>query len=298
VQRRTGLVAAALCGVLAGAACHGDSAQADGPPRPGSITTTIGGVPEHVTVGGSFSPTVTIRSDSPYRIEVEGLYFSLTNAVAPDSAQGAGIDVRWKDPVSGTWRISSQQHGGTWALTEPPRTVWIQPHGTLSVRLYITMNGAAARGTDVLSTAGPYAYSLFETSGTNVSGLLGYNHADSTFFFGAESNGGGTAPTGGATGTAPGAGAGGASWPASSQPSAAAPGGAGDADDGPPGTSPGTDASTDPLAVPAAEPAPTPDVAEPSAGFSTPMPLAALVLIAAAAFGCGVLITRRSRGGR
>ena len=291
MQRRTALVAAALSGVLAGTAGHGAPAQADGQPRPGSITTTIGGVPAHVAVGGSFSPTFTVRSDSPYKIEVEGFFFSLTNTAAPDSAQGSGIDVRWKDPASETWRISSQQHpGGMWALGEPARTVWIQPHGTLSIRLYITMNGGAARGSDVLTTTGIYAYSLFDTSGTNIAGMLDYNHAESRFFFGAVSNGTGTTA---ANGSAPGSGS---SWSDASQGSATAQGtgdGDGDADDSPAGASPGSDPDFDPLAAPAPPPPPTQNAAEPAAGFSTPTPLAALILVAIAAFGCGVLITRR-----
>lgn len=285
MQRRTALVAAALGGVLAGTAGHGAPAQADGPPRPGSITTTIDGVPAHVAVGGSFSPTFTVRSDSPYKIEVESLFFSLTNTAAADSAQGAGIDVRWKDPVSGTWRISSQQRpGGIWTLSEPAGTVWIQPHGTLSFRLYITLNGGAARGWDVLSTTGISAYSLFDTSGANVSGLLEYNHAESSFFFGAVSNG---------TGTTPGPGS---SWATSSRPSSTAAGGTGDGDgdaDDSPGSSPGIDSDSDAPAVPIAPPAPIHEAPGHAAGFSTPMPLAALVLVAAVAFGCGVLITRR-----
>jgi len=286
VQRRTALVAAALCGVFAGTACHGTPAQADGPPRPGSITTTIDGVPAHVAVGGSFSPTFTVRSDSPYRIEVEGFFFSLANTAAAESAQGAGIDVRWKDPVSESWRMSSRQSpGGVWALSEPARTVWIQPHGTLSIRLYVTMNGGAARGTDVLGTTGIDAYSLFDTSGANVSGMLGYNHAESRFFFGAVSNGGGTTSA-----TAPGSG--------SSQPSASGSGGTGDGDgdgDDPLGAAPGIDIDSDgPTALaPPPLPPPTHEATGHAAGFSTPMPLAALVLVAAAAFGCGVLITRR-----
>ena len=290
MQRRTALVAAAVSGVLAGTACNGASAQADGPPRPGSITTTISGVPAHVAVGGSFSPTFTMRSDSPYRIEVEGFFFSLANSAAADSAQGAGIDVRWKDPVSGTWRISSQQQpGGVWALNEPARTVWIQPHGTLSIRLYITMNGGAARGKDLLTTAGIYAYSLFDASGANISGMLGYNHAESQFFFGAVSNG--TGATGGATGSAPSSGS---SWSGASQPSSTASGEpAGDGDDSL-GALTGIDSDSDaPTALAPPPPVPTHEATEPAAGFSTPMPLAALVLVAAAAFGCGVLITRR-----
>ena len=289
MQRRTALVAAAVSGVLAGTACNGASAQADGPPRPGSITTTISGVPAHVAVGGSFSPTFTMRSDSTYKIEVEGFFFSLANSAAADSAQGAGIDVRWKDPVSGTWRISSQQQpGGIWALNEPARTVWIQPHGTLSIRLYITMNGGAARGTDVLTTAGIYAYSLFDASGANISGMLGYNHAESEFFFGVVSNRTVSAVV--ATVSAPF----GSSWPGASQTSSTTSGEpAGDGDDSL-GALAGIDSDSDaPTALAPPPPVPTHEATEPAAGFSTPMPLAALVLVAAAAFGCGVLITRR-----
>lgn len=278
MQRRTALVAAALSGVLAGVIWHGAPAQADGPPRPGSITTTIDGVPAHVAVGGSFSPTLTVKSESPYKIEVEGFFFSLANTAAAGSAQGAGIEVRWKDPASGTWRLSTQQNPlGVWTLSEPSRTVWIQPHGTVSIRLYITMNGGAARGTDVLSSTGICAYSLFDTSGANVSGTLEYNRAESTFFFGAASNG-----------TAPGA--------TPPQSAAAVPGATGDGDgdaDDPPGESPGFDADSDASAIPLAPPAPVHESTGHAAGFSTPMPLTILMLVAAVAFGCGALITRR-----
>ena len=149
-------------------------------------------------------------------------------------------------------------------------------------------SGGAARGSEELTTTGIYAYSLFDTSGANISGLLGYNHAQSKLFFGAVSNG-----TGGGAATAPGSAS---SWPAASQSSTADPGGAGDTDDGPTATPPTGNSGTDPLAAPAATPSPTREVASPAVGFSTPMPLAALVLVAAAAFGCGVLITRRGRG--
>lgn len=294
MQRRTALVAAALSGVLAGTACHGAPARADAPAHPGSITTSIAGVPAQVPVGGSFSPTFTIRSDSPYRIEVDDFFVSLSNTTAVDSAQGAGIDIRWKDPASGAWRISSQQHsGGVWALSEPARTVWIQPHGTLSIRLYITMNGGAARGTDILTTTGICAYSLFDTSGTNVSGMLGYNHATTQFFFGSASNG--TGPNGTGSSAAPGSSS---SWSATSQPSAGASGGSADPDDLDAGAPSGTGSSTDPFAAPAAEPSATREPNTQVAASGTLVPVGALVLVAAAAFGCGVLITRRSRGGR
>jgi hypothetical protein len=302
VPGRTALVSAAIGSVLAAAVWAAPPAGADGTPSPGigSIATTIGGVPAKVTVGGSFSPTFTIRSTSADRIEVEGFSFSLTSPGAdstPDPTDGSGIDVLWKDPATGAWRSSSAEPvGGVWALSEPPHAVWIPPHGSLSIRLYVTMNGAAARGPAVITTTGICAYSLFTIGGVNISGELGYNHAHAQFYFGAPSNGTGapiTAPTASTPDTPS------ATWQPSST-GAPAPDSTGALNAGPPpgGTSSGLggNAALVPASVSAS---PIAAASTRTTGFSTyATPLAAVVLLVFVAFAIGIALTQRGRAKR
>jgi len=301
VPGRTALGAAALGSVLAGAVWITPPAAAGTPsPGPGSITTTIGGVPAKVMVGGSFSPTFTIRSSSADRIEVEDFSFSIGSPGAdstPDPVESSGIDVLWKDPATGVWRASSAEPaGGVWALSEPPHAVWIQPHGSLSIRLYVTMNGAAARGPAVITTTGICAYSLFTPSGVNVSGELGYNHAQAQFYFGAPSNGTGAPASAPAT-SAPDTPS--ATWQPSST-GAPVPGSTRDLNAAlpPAGASSGVggNAALVPASVSASpiEAANTHDT-----GFSTyATPLAAVVLLVFVAFAIGIALTQRGRARR
>jgi hypothetical protein len=326
VQRRTGLVAAALSGVLAGTgtgtvygAAPARAAEAPvSEASVGSISTTIDGVPAQVTVGDSFSPLFTIHSTSGYRIEVQDFYFSITNDAAQDTNAGVGIDVQWKDPATGIWRTSSSEpDGGVWALSEPAHTVWIAPHGSLTIRLFITMNGAATRGPDALATTGISAYSLFNSAGVNVPGLLGYNHAQAAFYFGAPSNGtgsGSSVPTGNASSSAvpPGAGQGAGgdgdgdgdadggtgAGAATSQPTTTSTASPDQlyATSTPPTDAPGSQESTAAIAAtPVGSPAEA--ASTHNTGFTTyATPLAVLVLLGVAAFAGGIVLTRRGRG--
>ena len=300
---RTALLATALGGVLAGALLTAPPATADSTPSPspglGSITTTIGGVPAKVTVGGSFSPTFTIHSTSADRIEVEDFAFSITSPGgdgATEPAGNSGINVLWKDPATGIWRLSAEPASGVWALSEPPHTVWIPPHGSLSIRLYVTMNGAAARGPALITTTGICAYSLFTAGGVNVPGELGYNHAHAQFYFGAPSNGSGSTTTAPAT-SAPGTPS--ATWQ-SSPTDAPTPGSTLDLDAGaqPPGTSAGIDGNA--ALIPATVSAsPIEAASTHSTGFSTyALPLAAVVLLVFVAFAIGIALTQRRRPNR
>jgi hypothetical protein len=295
VPGRTALGVVALGSVLAATVFAAPPAAADSTPSPGSITTTIDGVPAKVTVGGSFSPTFTIRSTSADRIEVQDFSFSITSPGAdstPDPADSSGIDVLWKDPATGIWRSSSARPiGGVWALSEPAHAVWIPPHGSLSVRLYITMNGAAARGPAVITTTGICAYSLFTLGGVNVAGELGYNHAHAQFYFGAPSNGTGssTAP-GPSTPDTPGA-----TWqPSSTDAPTSDP--TPPLNAGPPPTGIGGNAALIPASVAAS---PIEDASAHATGFGTyAVPLAAVVLLVFAAFAIGIALTQRGRARR
>jgi hypothetical protein len=307
VPRRTALVAAALSGVLTGAVYGATPARAAEPPAGeaaiGSISTSIGGMPAQVSVGGSFSPLFTIRSSSGYRIEVEDFFFSIASAVEDDTNAGVGVDVRWKDPATGTWRISSSEpDAGTWALSESARAVWIAPHGSLSIRLFITMNGAATRGPQTLATTGISAYSLFNASGSNVPGILGYNHAQADFYFGAPSNGTGSGSSVSAGNTAstmsPGAnqGQGQGATPQPTTTPTASPDQLYATSTAPPAGAGRSGESTAAVAAtPVGSPADTASAHD--TGFSTyATPLAVLVLLGFVAFAGGIALTRRNRG--
>ncbi|MFG2822214.1 hypothetical protein ACGFX4_22635 [Kitasatospora sp. NPDC048365] len=127
----------------------------------GSISTTMTGVPGSLPVGGSFTVTMTVRSTSQYRINVTGFYLSMWNFAQQGGTQDTGITVLWNDPATGAWRSSDHVEGnGGWSLNERERVLFIEPHGSMTVRATVTFGPDAARGTVHVLGNGVISYSL------------------------------------------------------------------------------------------------------------------------------------------
>ncbi|GAA4876474.1 hypothetical protein [Kitasatospora terrestris] len=127
----------------------------------GSISTTMTGVPGSLPVGGSFTVTMTVRSTSQYRINVTGFYLSMWNFAQQGGRQDTGITVLWNDPATGAWRASDHVEGnGGWSLNERERVLFIEPHGSMTVRATVTFGPDASRGTVHVLGNGVISYSL------------------------------------------------------------------------------------------------------------------------------------------
>ncbi|MFD7734548.1 hypothetical protein ACFV6F_29735 [Kitasatospora phosalacinea] len=183
INRLARITAALSAGLLATApALHPPTAHAA---DDGAITTSINGVPSSLPVGGSFTVTFTVKSTSQYRIDVGSLFIGMWNMSQDGMAQSTGVTVLWNDPATGTWRASDRiNSSGDWMLYEPARTVWIEPHGSLTVHAKVTLSAEAARGTFTLDTNGLSTYALYTTSGENISGHLTYNMPRVSFRYG------------------------------------------------------------------------------------------------------------------
>jgi hypothetical protein len=160
------------------------SASSD-PPTVGTVTTTISGVPSHLTVGGAFEPTLTITSTSADSIEVIDVCAGMWNTAQDGFSQTAGINVEWQDPSTGAWVASSKvASNGEWTLDRSGGVITIPPYGTVSVQAHVTMTDAALRGTEHIDANGVCAYAIIDSSGTNVPGALDYNFPQTAFSYG------------------------------------------------------------------------------------------------------------------
>lgn len=196
MSRRICLALAATTALLALATAPSASAASE-PPTVGAITTTMSGMPSHLAVGGTFEPTFTISSTSADRVKVLGLCMGMWNMAQAGFAQSKGISILWQDPSSGAWAASSYvDPSGTWTLDGGSAGITtIPPHGTLKVRVRITMTGAAKRGTEHVLANGVCSYAIIDASGTNIPGVLDDNTPQTTFAYGSSNSGRTTTPT-------------------------------------------------------------------------------------------------------
>ncbi|MEV4555524.1 hypothetical protein AB0K51_00840 [Kitasatospora sp. NPDC049285] len=181
VIRCTSLSAAAL---LLAALPAATPAEAAGN---GTATTTLGGVPSRVATGDGFTLSFTVKSTSPYRIQVDTLYLSFWNRTERDAGH-RGVDAQWQDPATGAWRASDFSDGMGWSLYERGAAT-IQPYGSLTVHVRIAMGPSAPAGTYQVGTNGVSAYSLVDQDGHGAGSLDSYNYPQTTFVYG-----GGAAP--------------------------------------------------------------------------------------------------------
>ncbi len=155
------------------------------PANAGTVTTSMSGVPAYLPVDSTFETTLTIRSGSVDTIEIIDVCLGLWNPDQDGHSQTDGIDVAWQDPSSGVWVDSSRvEADGQWTLDRRDGIITIPPYGTARVRVLVTMGEAAQRGTEHIDANGVCAYSLFDSSGTNVSGVLEYNFPQKSFSYG------------------------------------------------------------------------------------------------------------------
>lgn len=205
--RAVAAAAAAAVAVLAGG--QGAQASTAAPSDGGAITASFGGIPSHLAVGGSFTVTVTVRSNSPDRIITEGVYIGLWNTAQGGFEQTKGITVTFKDPTTGAWEpASSIESNGTWSYdyANPPT---VAPHSTFTWEAHVSMNSAAKQGTEHIITNGIGDWSLETATGQPTDATLDYDFAQSTFGFGSGSSAGGSG-SGSGSGTS-GGGSGGSS---------------------------------------------------------------------------------------
>ena len=188
--RAVAAAAAAAVAVLAGG--QGAQASTAAPSDGGAITASFGGIPSHLAVGGSFTVTVTVRSNSPDRIITEGVYIGLWNTAQGGFEQTKGITVTFKDPTTGAWEpASSIESNGTWSYdyANPPT---VAPHSTFTWEAHVSMNSAAKQGTEHIITNGIGDWSLETATGQPTDATLDYDFAQSTFGFGSGSSAGGS----------------------------------------------------------------------------------------------------------
>jgi hypothetical protein len=190
VSRRNCLALAATTALLAFAtAPAAAAATATASSNPGftaTVTTTISGVPAHLAIDDTFEPILTIKSGSADSIEVLDVCLGMWNLEQGGFSQTRGITVAWQDPSSGGWVDSSNiDSNGEWTLDRSDGITTIPPYGTGTVRVRVTMSGAAKRGTEHIDANGVCAYALFDSSGASVPGLLDYNFPQKSFSYGA-----------------------------------------------------------------------------------------------------------------
>ncbi|MFI5531203.1 hypothetical protein ACIA8O_22000 [Kitasatospora sp. NPDC051853] len=159
--------------------------------RNGRITTTLGGVPATLPVGGTFEVTLTVSSTSPHRIQPGGFSLALSTNARTGGVPTDGITVVWQDPANGGWRPSDRvDPSGRWSLSEPAGAVTVQPRGTLTVRAKVTLAGKAAKGSYQLTSSGldsPVLISTGEDPATG--GLEAKEQAQAVFQYGPASPG-------------------------------------------------------------------------------------------------------------
>ncbi|GAA2993037.1 hypothetical protein GCM10020229_01930 [Kitasatospora albolonga] len=154
--------------------------------RNGRITTTFGGVPATLPVGGTFEVTLTVSSTSPHRIQPGGFSLAVSTNARTGGVPTDGITVVWQDPANGGWRPSDRvDPSGRWSLTEPAGAVTVQPHGTLTVKAKVTLAGKAAKGSYQLVSSGLDAPVLISTGEDPATGgLEGKEQALAVFQYG------------------------------------------------------------------------------------------------------------------
>jgi cell division septation protein DedD len=173
-----------------------------GPTPGGSIVTSLGGVPSHLSVGDGFTLTVSVKSETADDIYVQDLEISMWNMAQGGFSQTDGITVTWTDPTNGASHSSSNiDTNGVWTYTPVGQSV-IKPDQTFTWRVHITMTSHAKQGTEHIMTNGLSAYGLVDPhTGQGANAILNYNMPQTTFGYGSGSSGGSGSGSSGSSGS-------------------------------------------------------------------------------------------------